>query len=126
MPTAPVVHIDPAAFHADPYPTLAQMRASAPVCFVPELGATLFTRRDDVFVHEKRIDLFSSHQPDGLLSKVMGPNMMRKDGDAHRTARKALFHALSPRTVREVWPRSFIRSCRAISIGSSRWGPAIW
>ncbi|MEO1363237.1 MAG: hypothetical protein AAFU86_05625 [Pseudomonadota bacterium] len=49
MSSAPVVHIDPTAFHADPYPALARMRTDTPVCFVPELGATLFTRRDDVF-----------------------------------------------------------------------------
>ena len=107
MSSAPTVHIDAAAFHADPYPTLAQMRADAPVCFVPELGATLFTRRDDVFREEKRIDLFSSHQPDGLLTRVMGPNMMRKDGDAHMRERKALFPALSPRTVRDVLAPQF-------------------
>ena len=107
MSNAPVVHIDPAAFHADPYPALADMRAHTPVCFVPELGATLFTRRDDVFVQEKRIDVFSSHQPNGLLTRVMGPNLMRKDGDAHMAERRALFPALSPRTVRDVLAPQF-------------------
>lgn len=102
MSSAATFHIDPAAFHADPYPTLAAMRREAPVCYVPELGATLFTRRDDVFREEKRVDLFSSHQPNGLLTQVMGSNMMRKDGDAHMRERKALFPALSPRTVRDV------------------------
>ncbi|APX11273.1 cytochrome P450 [Tateyamaria omphalii] len=102
MSSAPTVHIDPAAFHADPYPTLAAMRQNAPVCYVPEMGATLFTRRDDVFREEKRVDLFSSHQPNGLLTKVMGSNLMRKDGEAHMRERKALFPALSPRTVRDV------------------------
>lgn len=107
MSSAPIVHIDPVAFHADPYPMLSQMRADTPVCFVPELGATLFTRRDDVFREEKRTDLFSSHQPDGLLTKVMGENMMRKDGVAHMRERKALFPALSPRTVRDVLAPQF-------------------
>lgn len=107
MSNAPIVHIDPAAFHADPYPTFARMQAESPVCYVPELGATLFTRRDDIFVQEKRIEMFSSHQPDGLLTKVMGSNMMRKDGDAHMAERKALFPALSPRTVRDVLAPQF-------------------
>ncbi|WP_299149949.1 cytochrome P450 [uncultured Tateyamaria sp.] len=107
MSTAPVFSIDPSNFHADPYPTLAAMRDTTPVCFVPELGATLFTRRDDVFREEKRIDLFSSHQPDGLLTRVMGPNMMRKDGEAHMFERRALFPALSPRTVRDVLAPKF-------------------
>lgn len=107
MSSAPTVHVDPAAFHANPYPVLAEMRADTPVCFVPELGATLFTRRDDVFREEKRIDVFSSFQPNGLLNKVMGSNMMRKDGDAHMRERKALFPALSPRTVRDVLSPQF-------------------
>jgi cytochrome P450 len=107
MSSAPVVSIDPIAFHADPYPVLARMRTETPVCFVPQLGATLFTRRDDVFAEEKRITLFSSHQPDGLLTRVMGPNMMRKDGDAHMRERKALFPSLSPRTVRDVLAPQF-------------------
>lgn len=107
MSDAPVFSIDPAGFHADPYPSLAKMRRTAPVCFVPELGATLFTRRDDVFVQEKRVEMFSSHQPAGLLTKVMGANLMRKDGDAHMVERRALFPALSPRTVRDVLAPQF-------------------
>ena len=107
MSNAPIIHIDPQAFHADPYPTLAKMRRDTPVCHVPELGATLFTRRDDVFAEEKRINLFSSHQPDGLLTRVMGSNLMRKDGEAHMVERRALFPALSPRTVRDVLAPQF-------------------
>ena len=101
MSTAPVTHIDAVAFHADPYPDLALMRAEAPVTYVPELGATLFTRRDDIFREEKRIDLFSSHQPTGLVEQIMGANLMRKDAEAHQVERKALFPSLSPRTVRD-------------------------
>lgn len=107
MSDAPVTHIDPAAFAADPYPILARMRAEAPVTYVPELGATLFTRRDDIFEQEKRIEVFASHQPNGLLEQIMGANMMRKDGEAHQVERKALFPALSPRTVRDVWADKF-------------------
>ncbi|MEL7167508.1 MAG: cytochrome P450, partial [Pseudomonadota bacterium] len=109
MSDAPTYHIDPTRFHADPYPDLAEMRARAPVCFVPELGATLITRRDDIFREEKRTDVFSSDQPDGLLTRVMGANMMRKDGAAHMRERKALFPALSPRTVRDVLSQRFQR-----------------
>ncbi|MEL7090734.1 MAG: cytochrome P450 [Pseudomonadota bacterium] len=107
MSDAPVFDIDAGAFHADPYPTLAEMRRDAPVCFVPELGATLITRRDDIFREEKRVEVFSSDQPGGLLTQVMGPNMMRKDGAAHQRERKALFPALSPRTVRDVLSEQF-------------------
>ncbi len=107
MSTAPITYIDPAAFTADPYPALAQMRRDAPVTYVPELGATLFTRRDDIHREEKRIETFSSLQPDGLMTQLMGENMMRKDGAAHMAERKALFPALSPRTVTQHWKPMF-------------------
>lgn len=103
MSNAPVFHIDPAAFAADPYPTLAEMRATTPIAYVPALGATLITRRDDIHTQEKRTDVFSSRQPQGLMTRLMGENLMRKDGDAHMHERKALFAALSPRTVRDHW-----------------------
>lgn len=107
MSGAPITHIDPAEFAADPYPALAQMRRETPITFVPELGATLFTRRDDIHIQEKRIDIFSSHQPNGLMTRLMGTNMMRKDGDAHMAERRALFPALSPRTVKNHWLSQF-------------------
>lgn len=107
MSDAPVFALDPAAFAADPYPDLARIRATAPICFVPQLGATLITRRDDVFVQEKRTDVLSSHQPDGLMTRLMGANMMRKDGAAHMAERRAVFPALSPRTVRDTWMAEF-------------------
>ena len=107
MSNAPHFDIDVAAFWADPYPDLAKMRKEAPIAFVPQLGSTVFTRRDDIFTQEKRIDVFSSHQPAGLMNTLMGHNMMRKDGDAHMTERAAMFPSVSPRTVRDTWSRQF-------------------
>ena len=107
MSNAPITHIDLTSFLADPYPTLAHMRAKAPITYVPELDATLFTRRDDIHKHEKRIEVFSSIQPDGLMTQLMGQNMMRKDGEEHLAERRALFPALSPRTVRDHWKPIF-------------------
>ena len=107
MSTAPRTDIDVAAFWEDPYPALARMRKEAPIAFVPQLGSTLLCCRDDIFVCEKRIDVFSSHQPEGLMNKLMGHNMMRKDGDAHMAERTALFPSISPRTVKSVWTGQF-------------------
>src|SRR6266403_745856 len=92
---------------ADPYPALARMRKEAPIAFVPQLGSTVFTRRDDIFTQEKRINVFSSHQPAGLMNVLMGHNMMRKDGEAHMSERAAMFPAVSPRTVKATWSRQF-------------------
>jgi cytochrome P450 len=105
--TAPRVDIDMPGFWSDPYPTLARLRKEAPIAFVPQLGGTAFTSRDDIFVCEKQIDIFSSHQPQGLMNRLMGHNMMRKDGDAHMAERKAIFPAISPKTVKNHWTAQF-------------------
>src|SRR6202047_3909868 len=107
MSNAPHFDIDVAAFWTDPYPDLARMRKHAPIAFVPQLGSTIFTRRDDIFTQEKRIDVFSSHQPAGLMNVLMGHNMMRKDGDAHMSERAAMFPSVSPRVVRDTWLKKF-------------------
>lgn len=114
MSSAPTYAIDPAAFHADPYPDLARMRAEAPICYVPQLGATLLTRRDDIHRQEKRTEVFSSHQPGGLMTVLMGENMMRKDGADHMAERRALFPTLSPRTVAQHWKPIFEREAQAV------------
>lgn len=105
--TAPVFDIDLAAFNVNPYPVLASMRRSAPVCFVPQLNATLLTRHEDVIECEKNVSVFSSEQPGGLMNVLMGENMMRKDGVAHVQERRQSMPALSPRTVKQVWRQQF-------------------
>ena len=107
MSTAPRVDIDMAAFWSDPYPMLARLRKEAPIALVPQLGGTTLSRRDDIFVSEKQIDVFSSHQPQGLMNRLMGHNMMRKDGDAHMAERQAIFPAISPKTVKHHWTAQF-------------------
>jgi cytochrome P450 len=105
--TAPRVDVDLKAFWDDPYPALARLRKDAPIAYVPQLNSILFTTRDDVFTYEKQIDVFSSHQPEGLMNRLMGHNMMRKDGDAHLAERKVIWPAISPRTVKEHWLTAF-------------------
>ena len=55
----------------------------------------------------KKIDVFSSDQPDGLMTKLMGKNMMRKDGEDHLNERKAIFPSISPKTTMAVWRKKF-------------------
>ncbi len=107
MSDAPVVDVDPAEFWADPYPALAHMRAEAPICFVPQLGATLLTRRDDIHTCEKNVAVFSSDQPGGLMNELMGKNMMRSDGEEHRQERFVYYPAVSPRRVEATWAAQF-------------------
>ncbi len=114
MPAPPEFNIDADAFWRDPYPALAEMRERAPIAFVPQLNAVLFTRRDDIFACEKNIAVFSSDQPAGLMTTLMGQNMMRKDGAAHQHERKQAFPSLSPKTVRDHWRAQFERYALAI------------
>ena len=114
MTLAPTIDIDLADFTNDPYPALAQMRQAGPIVYVPQLDALLIPRRDDIHREEKRIEVLSSHQPDGLMSQLMGENMMRKDGAAHLLERKALFPALSPRTVAAHWRPMFEAHTRRV------------
>ncbi|MFV0382689.1 cytochrome P450 [Paracoccus sp. (in: a-proteobacteria)] len=114
MSDAPVYNIDPKAFWDDPYPDLRRMRAECPVAFVPQLGAILLTRRDDIYENEKKIEIFSSDQPDGLMTRLMGQNMMRKDGDPHVTERRAILPTVSPKSVKLVWRQQFHQQTTAI------------
>ena len=107
MSTAPHIDIDVAAFWNDPYPTLAALRKQTPIAYVPQLGSTLLCGRDDISVSEKQIDVFSSDQPNGLMTRLMGYNMMRKDGAAHSVERNAFFPAVSPRAVKTHWSLQF-------------------
>jgi cytochrome P450 len=107
MSNAPHVAIDPAAFWDDPYPALAAMRREHPIAYVPQLGATLFTRRAHIVELEKLTEVFSSHQPQGLMNRLMGHNMMRKDGAEHIAERKLMLAALGPQPVRTHWEPIF-------------------
>jgi len=103
----PTIDIDLAAFKLDPYPALADMRKHSPICYVPQLRATLLTRRDDIFKCEKIVEVFSSDQPGGLMTRLMGRNMMRKDGEEHLIERRQIQAAVSPRTIIDTWKRQF-------------------
>jgi cytochrome P450 len=104
---APQVDIELQQFWKDPYPFLAKMRKKTPICFVPQINATLLTLRDDIFVCEKNVDVFSSDQPDGLMTQLMGQNMMRKDGAKHLKERRDILPSLSPRAVKATWTTQF-------------------
>ena len=107
MSSAPAYNINLSKFKRDPYPDLKNMRHTAPIAFVPELNATLFTKRDDIFINEKKVDVFSSKQPEGLMTKLMGENMMRKDGKDHLHERRIISPSVSPKTVKNTWLNLF-------------------
>jgi len=101
-------------FTNNPYPVYAELRNSAPISFVPELDAILLTKHSDIFICEKNISVFSSVQPDGLMTKLMGQNMMRKDGEDHKAERRTIFPTVSPKTAQKVWKQKFIDHTKSI------------
>ena len=80
MSNAPIHEINMSEVTADPYDDLMKLREGTGAAFVPQMNAILFCRRETNYREEKRIDLFSSRQPGGLMVKLMGENMLRKDG----------------------------------------------
>ena len=114
MTTAPTFDIDMDAFWHDPYPTLAKLQAEAPIAYGPQLDGIVMTRRDDIDHWEKRIDIFSSEQPGGLMTRLMGQNMMRCDGDSHQRQRRQMQPAVSPRTVSRHWRVAFRTAAASI------------
>ena len=59
----PQYHINPDLFWHDPYPALKKLRETAPIAFVPELGAILISRRADIAKYEKRSIFFLLTNP---------------------------------------------------------------
>ncbi len=60
------------------------------------------------------MDVFSSAQPNGLMTLLMGENLMRKDGRAHMRERRAIYPSMSPKTVRTIWSEQFAQSADAV------------
>ena len=107
MPDKPIYNIDISDFKRNPYPDLKEMRASNPICFVPQVKATMICDRASIYECEKNTNVFSSVQPEGLMTVLMGQNMMRKDGEDHLNERKAIFKSISPKTSRDHWREKF-------------------
>ena len=107
MAKPPSIDIDLRSFSEDPYPAMAMMRRNTPVAWVNQLGAIVLTRHAHITQAEKDVAFFSSHQPQGLMTKLMGENMMRKDGQAHLRERMLMLATLTTRQVRERWMAVF-------------------
>ena len=107
MENKPIHNIDISNFKRNPYPDLKEMRASNPICFVPQVKATMICDRNSIYECEKNTNVFSSVQPKGLMTVLMGQNMMRKDGEDHLKERKIIFKSISPKTSRDHWREKF-------------------
>jgi cytochrome P450 len=78
---APAVTL--AALETDPHPVLARLRAAAPVCWVPVLGAWLVTGYDEAVGVLRDAERFTVDDPRFSTAKVVGPSMLSLDGARH-------------------------------------------
>jgi cytochrome P450 len=72
---------------ADPYGSLARMRASEPVSWVPVVDGWLVTRRDLCIDVMRDAELFTVDDPRFSTARVVGPSMLSLDGAEHRRHR---------------------------------------
>ena len=98
MSNALQYNIDLSEFKKDPYPDLQKCR-SAPIARY-QLNATLFTKRDDIFINEKKIDVFSSNSQK-VLHKLMREHDEKRRQGASKRKKGYLF--LSHQNQQETW-----------------------
>jgi cytochrome P450 len=79
----PAETITLADLEADPHPVLARLRAGAPVCWVPVLGAWLVTGYDLAVAVLRDARTFTVDDPRFSTAKVVGPSMLSLDGTRH-------------------------------------------
>jgi cytochrome P450 len=72
-----------ADLESDPHPILARMRADAPACWVPVLGAWLVTGYDLAVAVLRDARAFTVDDPRFSTAKVVGPSMLSLDGARH-------------------------------------------
>jgi cytochrome P450 len=72
-----------ADLESDPHPILARLRAGAPACWVPVLGAWLVTGYDLAVAVLRDARTFTVDDPRFSTAKVVGPSMLSLDGARH-------------------------------------------
>jgi cytochrome P450 len=87
--------------YEDPYPVLAELRASEPVAWIPVLGGWLVTRRDLCIEVMRDATTYTVDDPRFSTAQVVGPSMLSLDGQEHRRHRDPFAAALRLPQVRE-------------------------
>ena len=107
MAAPPRFDIDLTTIQQDPYPIYRELQARAPIAYAPALDGIVMTRHTDISACERKVKVFSSHQPGGLMNRLMGRNLMRKDGLEHRAERNVIYPTVSRDTVADTWRHRF-------------------
>lgn len=89
-----------AELDADPYPIYAQLRAEAPVAWVPAVGMWLATAWEEAVRVTSEPDLFAADMPGSPIDRSFGsPTILTCDGERHRELRKAVDPKFRPHEV---------------------------
>lgn len=105
MPT--VSEITLPQLYDDPYPAYAQLRAEAPVAWVPAANIHLVTLFDDIIAVERDAETFPANDKRSLQIRAMGHTLMRRDGADHKHQRTVLEPSFRPGTVSNHWTPKF-------------------
>src|SRR5205085_4676231 len=93
------------ALTEDPYPIYAELRRSAPVCYVPAVDLWFVTRWADVIDAAENRDHFPASMPDSPLDRTLGgANVLTVDGASHAHMRDPMETTLRPKAVEERAP----------------------
>ena len=82
-PDTPAGSVTLADLESDPHPVLAQLRATAPACWVPVLGTWLVTGYEQAVEVLRDARTFTVDDPRFSTAKVVGPSMLSLDGARH-------------------------------------------
>jgi cytochrome P450 len=82
-PPTPAGSVTLAELESDPHPALARLRATAPACWVPVLGAWLVTGYDLAVEVLRDSRTFTVDDPRFSTAKVVGASMLSLDGARH-------------------------------------------
>jgi cytochrome P450 len=85
----------------DPHPSLAALRESEPVSWVPALECWLVTRHDLALQVIRDAATFTVDDPRFSTGRVVGPSMLSLDGDAHARHRSPFAPPFRPLAVRD-------------------------
>jgi cytochrome P450 len=95
----PAEPVELAELEADPHPVLARLRAAAPVCWVPVLGAWLVTDYGLAVRVLRDWRTFTVDDPRFSTARVVGPSMLSLDGVQHGRHRTPFTGAFRPEEV---------------------------
>jgi cytochrome P450 len=87
-----------ADLNVDPYPIYRELRGRG-VVWIEALGRWMVTRWDDVTAVETAREDFSANETGSNLTRIIGQQMLRSDGAAHKRLRAAAQDPLRPAAI---------------------------